>query len=177
MEDNTKDPKTQLPDGDRSGTARPRGRLVFALGASVLLAMVIGIVVVTGSEEEAEAQSPCVAAWNGDAIATGTDGTHAYADHSYRATLVTRMTPDGELLSPDSDDAGQDDVNRCVVVFATPEVVREPDFGVRVFEDGRWSSLILLDKKVELEEIEKIQQDAVATANATLLPTGLLSEN
>ena len=171
------DPKSHLPKGeDQSNYAGPPRRLGVALGASVLLAIMIGVVVLSGSNDAAKTESPCVAAWNGDRFATGTDGTHAY-DENYRTALVTRMTPAGKLLPPGSEEVERDDAKRCVVVFATPGEVRDRFAGVRVFEDGRWSSLFFFDKNINLEEIEKIQQDAVGMENATLLSTGLLSED
>ena len=64
---------------------------------------------------------------------------------------------------------------RCAVVFASPQVDSEPDFGVRVFDDGRWAGLALVDR-VPLEQIETLQREATATANATLLPDGRLAD-
>ena len=137
--------------------------------------MVAVVVIAGSSEEDEQPELECVATWNNDPFAPTNDGTHAYADHLYRETLVTRVTPEGEVLDPDEAALEENAKLRCAVIFATTEVLREPDFGVRVFDSGRWNGLPLL-VEISQKEIEDIQQAAVGSANATLLPTGELSE-
>lgn len=52
----------------------------------------------------------------------------------------------------------------------------EPDFGVRVYSSGSWQGLYFTDG-VPLAEIERMQRDALATANATLNSDGSLAPN
>ena len=151
-----------------------RGRLAFAAGATAILTAAIVVVVISGSSGEEGPTDRCLAIWNDDAIARS-DGVHAYEAHGYRATLLTRVDPQGELVA---DANAQDEPTteaRCAVVFASPQVDAEPDFGVRVFDDGRWAGLALVDR-VPLEQIETLQREATATANATLLPDGRLAD-
>jgi hypothetical protein len=135
----------------------PRGRLVFAAVATAALVAVTAAVAISGSGDDQDplAGDQCLATWNDDPVATS-DGTHAYASHGYRDALLSR------------------DDGRCLVVFATPRVDFEPDFGVRVYDGGRWTGLAAADN-VPLEEIEAMQREATETANANLLPTGLLT--
>jgi hypothetical protein len=149
-----------------------RGRLVFAAAATVVLVAVVVVVAASGgSEEEGGSDDPCLAEWNDDAIARS-DGVHAFEAHGYSATLLTRVDAEGEVIAgatgPPTPEA------RCAVVFASPVVDSEPDFGVRVFDQGRWAGLALVDR-VPLDQIEAMQQAATATANATLLPDGRLA--
>lgn len=152
-----------------------RGRLVFAAGAIVVLIVTVVAVALSGaSGDDAAAGDPCLDAWNDDAIARS-DGVHAYATHSYRATLLTRIDAAGELL-PDAVGDAPSPESRCAVVFASPKVDSEPDFGVRVLDGGRWTGLVQSDG-AELERIAELQRDATETANVTLLPDGRLAAN
>jgi hypothetical protein len=151
-----------------------RGRLAFAAAATAILTAAIVVVVISGSSSEEGPTDPCLAIWNDDAIARS-DGVHAYEVHGYRATLLTRVDPQGELVA-DADTQDEPTTEaRCAVVFGSPQVDSEPDFGVRVFDNGRWAGLVLVDR-VPLEQIETMQRDATATANATLLPDGRLAD-
>ena len=143
-----------------------RGRLAFAAAATIMLVATVIVVALSGSsdDEGAAVDEECLAAWNGDSLALS-DGVHAYTGHGYRATLVTRVDSEGGIT-----EAG----GRCAVVFAAAQVDREPDFGVRVQDDDRWSGLALADR-VPLDEIVAMQRDATATANTTLLPDGRLT--
>jgi hypothetical protein len=143
-----------------------RGRLIFAAVATALLTAVIVAVAISGSSgEEQTTDDECLVAWNDDPLARS-DGVHAYEAHGYRSTLLTRVDPEGDS-TPDA---------RCAVVFASPQVDQEPDFGVRVLDDGRWAGLALVDR-VPLDQIEAMQREATATANVTLLPDGRLAGN
>jgi hypothetical protein len=150
-----------------------RGRLIFAAVATALLTAVIVAVAISGSSgDEETVDDECLPEWNDSALARS-DGVHAYEAHGYRSTLLTRVDPDGLVIA----DAGGPPTPeaRCAVVFASPQVDQEPDFGVRVLDDGRWAGLALVDR-VPLDQIEAMQQDATATANVTLLPDGRLAD-
>jgi len=169
-----KEPSTasQAPSAQRT-------RLAVALGASVLLAAILGIVIATGGSDAAPATptGTCFEAWNDDAIAPVQDGQHAYAEHGYRQALVTRVDSEGKIVdSPDDHAAADDPEARCAVIFASPRVDMEPDFGVRVFDEGRWTGLALTDK-LKPEEIASLQADAVAPANALLTTGGRLADD
>ncbi|MEJ7876143.1 MAG: hypothetical protein WKF62_05740 [Solirubrobacterales bacterium] len=156
-----------------------RTRLAIALGASLLLAAIVGIVVATGGSDEAPSAptGTCFEAWNEDAIAPIQDGQHAYADHGYRQTLVTRLDAQTAIIESPNDAAPADDPKaRCAVIFASPQVDMEPDFGVRVFDDGRWTGLVLSDE-LSLEAIAELQADAVTVSNALLTAGGLLTDD
>ena len=150
-----------------------RGRLVFAGVATAVLVAVVVAAAVSGSSGGDEGPADeCLGAWNDDALARS-DGVHAYEAHGYRATLLTRVDGAGELV-PDPGIAGPPSPEqRCAVVFASPQVDSEPDFGVRVLDDGRWAGLALVDR-IPLDQIAAMQRDATATANVTLLPDGRL---
>lgn len=154
-------------------TAQPpgstRGRLVIAAGAAVLLAVVVVVAALTGSSGAPASEDPedCIATWNSSQTALG-DGQHAIQTHDYEDVLVTRVDDDGKPLEPGAQDG------RCLVVFAAREVDSEPDFGVRVYSAGQWGGLYFTDA-VPLDEIERIQQGAVGTANATLESDGTLA--
>ncbi len=150
-----------------------RGRLAFAAGATAILTAAIVVVVISGSSGEEGADDPCLAIWNDDSLARS-DGVHAYEAHGYSATLLTRVDQQGEVVADAQTDGQPTAEARCAVVFASPQVDSEPDFGVRVFDDGRWVGLALVDR-VPLEQIETLQADATATANVTLLPDGRLA--
>jgi hypothetical protein len=151
-----------------------RGRLVFAgVAAAVLVAAVVAVAVSGSSDaDDGSADEECLTAWNEDSLARS-DGAHAYQAHGYRATLVTRVDPDGEVIPEGEIEGPPSPEQRCAVIFASPQVDFEPDFGVRVFEDGRWAPLALAGG-VELDQIAAMQRDATATANFTLLPDGRL---
>ena len=152
-----------------------RGRLAFAAGATAILTAAIVVVVISGSSGEEDGPAdPCLAIWNDDPLARS-DGVHAYEAHGYRATRLTRVDPEGEVVADAQTDDQPTPEARCAVVFASPQVDSEPDFGVRVFDDGRWAGLALVDR-VPLEQIETLQRDATATANVTLLPDGRLAD-
>ena len=149
-----------------------RGRLAFAAGATAILTAAIVVVVISGSSGEEGARRPLP------------------GDLERRPDRPLRRRPRlrGARLQRDPLDArrsagrggrGRPDRQptaeaRCAVVFASPQVDSEPDFGVRVFDDGRWVGLALVDR-VPLEQIETLQADATATANVTLLPDGRLA--
>ena len=149
-----------------------RGRLVFAAAATALLAAAVAAVALSGAGGDDVSGDPCLTAWNGDSIARS-DGVHAYDTHGYRASLLTRVDPDGELAQDAEGDAPTPDA-RCAVIFASPQVDSEPDFGVRVLDSGRWTGLVQADR-VPVDRIAELQADATETANATLLPDGRLA--
>ena len=153
-----------------------RGRLIFAAAAIVVLGAAIVAVAVSGSDEEGDSTSAndCLAAWNDDAIARG-DGVHALTAHGYGAVFLTRVDPQGALVAEEDIEGLPSPKQRCAVIFASPRVDQEPDFGVRVFDGGRWAGLALVDQ-VPLDQIEQMQREATETANATLLPDGRLAE-
>jgi len=156
---------------------------MIAVGAALVLATLVGVVVATGSSGDNEVTNECIAAWNGDPIAAAPDigGVHAYEappiGHGYREALATRVNADGNVLEATDGEPALDDPDaRCAVVFAAPELDFEPGFGVFVFDSGRWASLMNVDG-LPLDRIEEIQADAIATANATLLADGTLTQN
>ena len=152
-----------------------RGRLVFAAVSIAVLTAAIVAVAISGSSDDDDAPTDdCLVVWNDDAIARA-DGVHAYSTHGYRATLLTRVDPEGELVPAADAEGAPTAQERCAVVFASPQVDSEPDFGVRVFDDDRWAGLALVDR-VPLERIAAFQREATATANVTLLPDGRLAE-
>jgi hypothetical protein len=167
------------------GGASQRARLAVALGATFLLAGIVGIVLATrGSDEPPAAPGgTCFVAWNEDPIAPRQDGIHAYSAHGYRQTLVTRIDRDGRILEDPDDALEPDDPEaRCAVIFASPQVDEEPDFGVRVFEpnvrgkESGWTGLTLADG-TQLEDIARLQAEAVAISNAVLAANGTLAED
>ena len=152
-----------------------RGRLVFAAVATAGLVAAVVAFAISGSSGEDAPADPCLTEWNADSIARS-DGVHASRAHGYGPTLVTRVAPDGVLIAEADTAAEPTPEARCAVVFASPQVDSEPDFGVRVLDQGRWGGLALTDQ-VPLDEIERMQQEATETANASLLPDGQLTAN
>jgi len=147
-----------------------RGRLaIVAAAATLLVAMVVVGTQLGGTKSEGSAEDPCVRAWNSDPVARQ-DGVHAYKVHRYRATLVTRVDAEATLLEPGSAQG------RCAVVFASPRPDQELDFGVRVYEQGRWAGLGLVDG-LTIDEIGDMQREAMSRVNATLHPDGTLVHN
>ena len=148
-----------------------RRRLGIALGAGLLLAVIVVVAALTASSGTPESEDPddCVAAWNSSRTALA-DGQHALQAHDYSDVLVTRVDREGEVLEPEAEEG------RCLVVFAAEEVDFEPDFGVRVYSPSGWAGLYFTDA-VPLEEIERIQQDAVGAANARLEDDGTIILN
>jgi hypothetical protein len=152
-----------------------RGRLVFAAGAFLLLVIAVVAVALSGGSGGDDADDdPCLTEWNDDPIALS-DGVHAYDTHTYRATLLTRIDAEGELEADAVGEAPGPEA-RCAVIFASPKVDAEPDFGVRVLDAGRWTGLVQSDR-AELDRIAELQRDATETANVTLLPDGRLAAN
>jgi hypothetical protein len=151
-----------------------RGRLVFAGIATALLTATVVAVVVSGSSGDDGPADECLSEWNDDPVALS-DGVHAYEVHGYRATLLTRVDPEGNVV-PDAEVEGPpSQEQRCAVIFASPEVDFEPEFGVQVLDEGRWAGLALVDR-VPFDQIGAMQRDATATANTTLLPDGRLTD-
>ena len=161
-----------------------RARLAIALGAALLLAAIVIVVVATGGSEDDEASEllagTCFVTWNEDLVAPRQDGIHAYTSHGYRQTLVTRIDREGGIIGLGDDSTPPDDPEaRCAVIFASPQVDMEPDFGVRVFdqnvrgEDSGWTGLSLADT-TPLEQIEALQAEAVSESNTLLLSNGTL---
>ncbi|HEY8467278.1 MAG TPA: hypothetical protein VIL04_10790 [Solirubrobacterales bacterium] len=142
---------------------------IVAVAATLLIAMVVVGTQLGGTDSEGSVEDPCLRAWNSDPVARQ-DGVHAYKVHRYRATLVTRVDADANLLEPDSTQG------RCAVVFASPRPDQELDFGVRVYERGRWAGLGLVDG-LTIDEIGDLQREAMSRVNATLHPDGTLVRN
>jgi hypothetical protein len=149
-----------------------RGRLVFAAATTAVLVAAVVAVAVSGSSDDEAPDDECLLEWNDDALARS-DGVHAYTAHGYSATLITRVDPEGNVVEDATGEPTAD--ARCAVVFASPQVDYEPEFGVRVLDAGRWTGLALADR-VPLDQIAAMQRDATATANATLLPDGRLAD-
>ncbi len=164
--------------GEEQGGSSERARLAIALGAALLLGLIVGIVVITGSgDDQARPTGTCFEAWNDDPIAPIQDGQHAYTAHGYRQTLVTRLDRNAQIIdSPDDDDSADDPRARCAVIFASPQPDFEPDFGVRVYDEGRWTGLGIADK-ASLDEIAALQAEAVADSNAVLFASGELGND
>jgi hypothetical protein len=168
------------PEAERGGTsdASQRARLAIVLGATFVLAAIVGIVVATGGSDESPATptGTCFVAWNNDPLAPRQDGIHAYTAHGYRQTLVARIDRDGNIVEDADDGLEPDDTDApCAVIFASPQVDQEPNFGVRVLDDGRWTGLDLAGG-TQLEDIARLQAEAVAESNAVLSANGLLAE-
>ncbi len=167
--------------GHGGDDASQRARLVIALGAAILLATIVVVVVVArgGDEEPSEILAgTCFEAWNDDVVAPRQDGIHAYTAHGYRQTLVTRLDEDAEIVGLGDDSTAPGDPQaRCAVIFASPQVDEEPDFGVRVYDEdeGRWTGLGLTDES-PLKVIADLQAEAVADSNALLASNGTLGE-
>jgi hypothetical protein len=164
---------------EESQDASQRARLAIALAATFLLAVIVGIVLATRGSDEGPAAptGACFVAWNEDLLAPRQDGIHAYAAHGYRQTLVARIDRDGRIVDDADDELEPDDPDaRCAVIFASPQVDEEPDFGVRVFDKGAWTGLALRDG-TQLEDIANLQAEAVAISNAQLGSNGLLAED
>jgi hypothetical protein len=158
--------------------ASQRARLAVVLGAAFLLVAIVVVVMSTrSSDKESDlVASTCFKAWNEDLIAPRQDGIHAYTTHGYRQTLVTRVDRDVNVIGLGDDSTPADDpAARCTVIFASPQGDSEPDFGVRVFDKGRWTGLALSDR-VPLEEIAALQAEAVADSNALLVSNGTLED-
>lgn len=153
---------------DTENAQGSRGRLLIAVGAMLLLAAVVTVAALTASSGSPAEEDPddCVEAWNASRTAIA-DGLHAVQAHDYGPVEVTRVDDEGKPIGTDSEEG------RCAVVFAAEKVDFEPDFGVRVYASGRWTGLFYSDA-VPVEEIARIQRDAVAGANATLQPDGTL---
>lgn len=165
------------PEVEGDGSTQ-RTRLAVVLGATFLLAAIVGVVLATGGSDDdpATPTGTCFVAWNEDPVAPRQDGIHAYTTHGYRQTLVTRLDADGRIVDGADDALEPDDPDaRCAVIFASPQVDEEPDFGVRVFDEGRWTGLVLAGG-TKLEDIAALQEEAVAISNAILTSNGLLAE-
>jgi hypothetical protein len=155
--------------------SQSRGRLAFAAVAATVLVAVVVAVAVSGSSSDDDAPADeCLSAWNDDPVAL-TDGVHAYDAHGYRATLLARVDPDGNVIPEDDVDGAPSQDQRCAVIFASPQVDSELDFGVRVEDEERWAGLALVDR-IPVDQIEAMQRDATATSNTTLLPDGRLTD-
>lgn len=154
--------------------SQSRGRLAFAAVAAVVLAAVVVAVAVSGSSDDDDPADECLSAWNDDPVAQS-DGVHAYEAHGYRATLLTRVDPEGNLVPEEEVEGPPSQEQRCAAIFASPQVDSELDFGARVLDEGRWAGLALVDR-VPLDQIEALQRDATETANTTLLPDGRLTD-
>lgn len=142
-------------------------RLVLVGVAAVLLAaMVLAATVLGGGEPDTPHDDPCLRAWNSDPVAIQ-DGLHAYEVHGYRDSLLTRVDENARMIGLDAEGG------RCALVFASPKPDQEPDFGVRVYDDGRWAGLGLVDG-LSIARIERMQREAIDLANANLLADGSL---
>lgn len=172
------------PDAPGDGSASPAGasqraRLAIVGGAAVLLAAIVGIVVATGGSDEAPSAPTgvCFETWNDDPIAPIQDGQHAFSAHGYRQTLVTRLDREGEIVEDADEEAPADDPDaRCAVIFASPQPDFEPDFGVRVYDEGRWTGLAITDK-APLDEIAALQAEAVSESNSVVAASGQLQND
>jgi len=156
-----------------------RPRLAIVGGAAVLLAAIVGIVLATGGSDEAPSVPTgiCFETWNNDPIAPVQDGQHAYSAHGYRQTLVSRLDRDGEIVEDPDDEAPADDPEaRCAVIFASPQPDFEPDFGVRVYDEGRWTGLAIADK-APLDDIAALQAEAVSESNSVVAASGQIQND
>jgi hypothetical protein len=154
--------------------SQSRGRLAFAAVAAAVLGAVVVVVAVSGSSGDDAPADECLSAWNDDPVALS-DGVHAYDAHGYRATLLARVDPDGNVIPEGEVDGPPSQEQRCAAIFASPQVDSELDFGVRVQDEGRWAGLALVDR-IPVDQIEVMQRDATETANTTLLPDGRLTD-
>jgi hypothetical protein len=149
-----------------SGTGSPR-RTAIAVGAALVLALVVGGVVALGdgSGEAPSAPVECVEAWNADQEAIAY-GIHNFGGHGYTEALVTRMTVAAE---PAEGERGL-----CVVTFPALTLDREPVAAGQILRDDRWTPISQLDG-VELTRLAELQAEAAAGSNATLSREGVLA--
>jgi hypothetical protein len=177
-EQEDKDPE-EAASGDAPEPSR-RTRLAIALGAALFLGVIIGVVVMvgaSGSDQPALPTGTCFEAWNEDPVAPIDQGQHAYSAHGYRQTLVARLDRDLQIIDESLEDRVADDPKaRCLVIFASPQPDFEPDFGVRVFDTGRWAGLAETDKAT-LDDIARLQAEAVSDSNALLTSSGKLGSD
>ena len=144
-----------------------RGRAALAAGAALLLAGIVAVVALSGSESSIEPPpAGCLEAWNDDRLAVQ-DGVHAFTGHDYGPTEVLRFDEEGEPLPAGSENGD------CGVVFGAAELDFEPGFSARIYADGRWAPLAI-ERRVPIKRLEELQQVALDNANATLLPDGTL---
>jgi hypothetical protein len=151
-----------------------RARLAFAGIAALVLTAVVVAVTVSGSSGDDGPSDECLSEWNDDPVALS-DGVHAYDAHGYRATLLTRVDPEGNVIGESEIEGSPSAEQRCAVIFASAQVDFEYDFGVRVLDEGRWAGLVLVDG-LPPDQVVALQRDATATANTTLLPDGRLTD-
>jgi hypothetical protein len=152
-----------------------RARLAIALGAALFLGIIVGAVVLvgaSGSDRPGLPTGTCFKAWNEDPIAPIQDGQHAYNAHGYRQVLVTRIDRDLQIVEePLEEEAADAPAARCAVIFAAPQPDFEPDFGVRIYDSGRWFGLAVTDKAT-LDDIGRLQSEAVPVSNSLLTASG-----
>ncbi len=154
-----------------AGEAQPRGRVAIALGAALLLGVIVTVVLhaASGEDEERAALAPdagCVESWNSDRAATAY-GRHNFNFHDYEGALVTFLDPLGEEVGADAERA------LCAVIFPSQVLDAEPFAAGQVLRGRFWEPISLL-AGVEETRVAELQVTAAGAPNATLERTGRL---
>ena len=142
----------------RRAVAR-RARAVAAAATIPLLAACGG-----SGEESGSVPVPgdCLQSWNSEQAAISF-GRHVYDTHDTRQAQVALLEPAGESLNIRGE--------TCAVIFAVPENDFEyGDVGLVVTDFG-WASMQELARGDQIE-LERLQQEATESPNATLFPDG-----
>lgn len=155
------------------GSDDRRRAVISALGAFVVLAVIVGVVVLAGGSDEDEgdattaefaAPSECIDAWNEDDQAVML-AQHNVAGHGYSAARVGYITEEGTL----SDDAEAGD---CAVTFGATQLDIELEQAGQVNQGGLW---IPLSGDLDAEALEALQISALDTPNAAIGADGRLT--
>ena len=149
----------------------PRGRILIAAGAAVVLAAVIAVIAVAsggGSEGRGEVKAPqeCVKAWNRDQAALAY-GRHNFSFHQYDGALVTYLTRDGQ-------EVGAGEGGLCAVIFPSRALDPEPFAAGQVLNKKLWFPISELEG-MELARLAELQVLAAGSPNTTLDVQGVLT--
>ncbi len=139
-----------------------RARALIAICALVGLAVLVVVIMATGSSSErefAEAPSECVDSWNADAQAKST-GTHNFNAHSYSSVQIAYASDDAAEVSSSPVAGGG-----CIVIFAAQALDPEPVAAAEINLGGEWEPM---STNAELDRLAELQSNALAEANATL---------
>jgi hypothetical protein len=155
-----------MPDG----APNPRGRILIALGAAVVLAGAIAIIAIAsgGGSQERSVAAPqrCVDAWNVDQAALAY-GRHNFSFHLYTGALVTFLDDAGE-------EVGAGEGGLCAVVFPSRALDPEPFAAGQVLERGSWTPISSLPA-IRLARVAELQVLAAGSPNTTLDARGRLT--
>ena len=155
-------PEHQSPDSNRA-------RALIAIGAMVGLAILIGVIVLTGGSDEREfdeAPAECVDSWNADEEATRR-GVHNYLAHNYTSVQVAYSDVEATEVSSTPITGGG-----CVVIFAAQALDPEPYAAAEINLSGTWTAM---SNEAELNRLGQLQSDALVDANAQLADDGSIA--